>query len=607
MVSGGLAATDSLDAVVVVADKGVVVSRKDEVKIEDGDEIPQVINRIPGLALTDYGSYAGLKSVSLRGLGSANTAIYVDGVRVSNVQSGQADLGFLDMGTFSSMSVDYAQNSLSFSTSAPVFSAGKRFNAGAGLSFGSFGTWIPKARIEYKISDKVSARLTASWLTTDGDYEFTDYDGNKADRENNDMEQLRAGLDFYGNTGIGKWQAKAYYNDAERGTPGSITYLDADSRQNDRNGFAQFSLDRMNADFYEMNVSAKAAFDNLDYLYSYGTYEYRQKDLQLSSSHIFTITDWLKASLAEDVQWDGLDSTYGGEEYYEASRTSVQGAAALAFVFSRLSVNAAILYNGYFDSGNATEGADKTSRNVFSPSADFRLSLAKGLAVTGFARRAYRAPTFNDLYYPYMGNTSLKAEDSFLSDLGIEYSGTFAKDHHFKASVSGFHYALKNKITYAADPDDPTGYTWLPYNIGKVYNNGLDFLLELSRDAGEYSYGVTARYSYQHCVDKTPDSSTYGQQIAYVARNTYSITADAGWKGWKALLDYNLRAGRYDSYGKQDSWSTLDLSVRKSFSVGQVSLAAFVKAKNLLDEEYDVVRYYPMPGRSIIGGIEINF
>ena len=93
--TGAAEATDTLSAVTVVADRGVVVSRKDTIPFINSESVPQMLRRSSGVHIGDYGGLSGLKNVSLRGLGSAHTAIYLDGVRVGNVQSGQNDLSML--------------------------------------------------------------------------------------------------------------------------------------------------------------------------------------------------------------------------------------------------------------------------------------------------------------------------------------------------------------------------------------------------------------------------------------------------------------------------------------------------------------------------------
>ena len=149
----GAAVPDSLEASKVVADRGLVVSRTDTLQVNPLQDVSSTLQQLPGLYVGDYGSLAGLKSVSLRGLGSAHTAIYVDGVRVGNIQSGQADLGMLDFPSTGSIVADYAQNSLSFNTSRPVFDDDRDVAGKVRMSGGSFGTWRPHARVDYELSD----------------------------------------------------------------------------------------------------------------------------------------------------------------------------------------------------------------------------------------------------------------------------------------------------------------------------------------------------------------------------------------------------------------------------------------------------------------------
>lgn len=579
---------DTLQGVTVVADKGVVVSRTDTVSIQSFYDVTDVIQRIPGLALGDYGGAAGLKSVSLRGLGTAHTAIYVDGVRVGNVQSGQADLGFLDLTGFGSAIVDYAQNSLSFKSARPVFADGP-VSGQVSMRGGSFGTYLPSARLDFRLSDNVSLRASASGVVSEGNYPY----GDGLTRANNDISQLRAGLDLFGNFSTADWHVKAYYNTADRGTPGSSAYPSED-RQNDENAFIQGVLDKRFSSLYTMNLSAKAAYDKIFYQSAWGDSDYRQKEIQLNTSHGFRVNDWWKLSAAASFQWDGLSSTV-----YDASRTSVLVAASTAIRLDRFKADIAVEYDGSFDK-------DGLSRNSFSPSADLRFTVAEGLDIVGFGRRAYRVPTFNELYYVGYGNPDLKPEDAWLTDLGIEWHGDLAKGWQLSAKVDGFYNSLTDKITSAPSPDDP--YVWMPYNIGKVEAKGVDISAGVRHSGGLVDAGLNARYSRQDAIDKTPDSYTYGQQIAYVAKHTANINADAAVKGWRLDLCWNLRSGRYDSYGEMPSWNTVDLTLSKSFRLGNICrLVANISAKNLADCRYEMVRDYPMPGRSIIGGLSFSF
>ena len=580
--------SDTLHAVTVTADKGVVISRTDTLHITNTFDITGELHQVPGLQLGDYGGFAGLKTVSLRGMGSPHTAVYVDGVRVGNVQSGQGDMGMLDIENFSSAVVDYAQNSISFNTARPTFGQ-SRVTGKAEFKAGSFGTYLPAARIDLRLSQKLSLSVNAAGVISKGDFPVAD----GATRVNNDIRQVRGGVNLFGSMKDGDYHVKAFYNAAERGTPGSISWPSED-RQKDMNAYLQGVMKKSFSPLYTLRLSAKAGYDDIYYTSSWGDSQYGQTELQLNSSHVFSVNSWWKVSLAADIQWDKLASTN-----YSASRTTAISAVSTSFNLNRLSLNAAAEYSGYFDS-------DHKSRHAVSPSVDFRMRVIDGLDIVGFARRAYRVPMFNELYYVGYGNPDLKPEDAWLTDLGVNFHRQVSRTWNLKAKVDGFYNILSNKITSAPTPEDPN--IWLPYNIGKVRSIGLDLVTGADFTYGDWKGEMDLRYSYQSAVDRTPDSYSYGQQIPYIAKHTVTASVKASWKGYELNPRWVLKSGRNDATGNLADWNTLDLTLSKTFKLrGPLSLGINIAAKNLLDCRYELVSGYPMPGRSFIGGVEMKF
>ena len=262
--------SDTLHAVTVTADKGVVISRTDTLHILNTFDITGELHQVPGLQLGDYGGFAGLKTVSLRGLGSPHTAVYVDGVRVGNVQSGQGDMGMLEIENFSSVVVDYAQNSISFNTARPTF--GKSRIAGkADFKIGAFGTYLPTARIDLKISKKLSMSVNAAGIISKGDFPVADY----GRRANNDIRQIRTGVNLFGSMKDGDFHVKAFCSAAERGTPGSVSWPSED-RQKDMNAYLQGVMKKSFSPLYTLRLSANAGYDDIYYTSSWGDSRYGQ-------------------------------------------------------------------------------------------------------------------------------------------------------------------------------------------------------------------------------------------------------------------------------------------------------------------------------------------
>lgn len=579
--------TDSLNAVTVTADKGVIISRTDILSVKNSFTITDVLLQSPGLHVGDNGGLSGLKTVSLRGMGSAHTTIYLDGVRIGNMQSGQNDLGMLGLENVKYATVDYAQNSVSFTTARPIFLNGPVAGK-ASFSAGSFGTWIPSLRLDFRLSDRISLSANAGGTFSKGNFTYSD----QQVRTNNDLKQMRAGVDLFGSMDNGEYHVKAVFNGAERGTPGPTDWP-SDDRQKDMDTFIQSTFSKKFSPLYTLRLSGKGSYDSIYYTSTWGDSQYDQSELQLNSAHDFQIKPWWKLSAAADLQWDDLKSSV-----YEAARTTVFTAIASSFITERIAANLALEYNGSFDKSALV-------RHYLSPSVDIRYSIIKGLDIMAFGRRAHRVPTFNELYYVGYGNPDLKPEDAWLTDIGLDFERSVGEAWSIRAKANAFYNRLTNKITSAPTPEDPA--IWQPYNIGKVRSTGIDLTGGFTHE-GTAVCSFDAKYSYQSALDITPDSYTFGTQIPYIARHTIILNGSIGWKGWELHPLWQLRAGRSDGAGDLPAWNTLDLVMSKSISFDRAgSLTLKFASRNIMDCRYETVSGYPMPGRNFLGGIEYSF
>ena len=591
LIMAGMAAAspaDTLSAAAITADKGVVVSYTDTVSSVGNVIITDVLNKLPGVQTNDYGGLAALKNVSIRGLGAAHTAIYLDGVQVGNVMSGQGDLGMYSLYDMEAVVVDYAQNSLSFSTARPVFAHGN-FSAKAAFKGGSFGTYLPYLSLGYRISDKVSFSVRGEGVFSKGDFKY----GDNLRRENNDIRQYRAGIDFFGRMDRGQWHAKAFWGGADRGTPGALSWPATD-RQKDNNAFVQGTFQKSFSDLYRLNLSGKASLDKIEYTSSWGDSRYRQAEAQLNSSHIFSVKEWWQLSLAASLRYDNLASTS-----YDASRLGVISALASSFRWKIFSASLAVEYDGFFDKA-------RLSRHSFSPSADLRLTPFEGFDIVAFVRRADRVPTFNELYYAGYGNPDLKTEKAWLTDAGFRWKKAAGRAVTINVGADVFYNDLRDKITSAPTPEDPN--IWLPYNIGRVRTLGTDATAAVSYSAGGWVLSARAKYSFTSARDRTEGSATFGDQIPYVPRHALTLSGDASWRNWGVEIVWNCRNGLKDAYAALPDWNTLDFSLRKSFNFRNFGpLTLSLTGRNVTSRRYFLVSDYPMPGVAIYGGLEIAF
>ena len=144
------------------------------------------VRRFAGTDVRDYGGTGGLKTVSVRNMGAAHTAISYDGVAVSNCQAGQIDIGRFSLDNVESLSLSVGQNEdmlqsarlyasagvLNIETSRPDFLENRKWQLLFQVKGGSFGLVNPYFRYGQQLGEKTVLSVDGDYLRSDGQYPF---------------------------------------------------------------------------------------------------------------------------------------------------------------------------------------------------------------------------------------------------------------------------------------------------------------------------------------------------------------------------------------------------------------------------------------------------
>lgn len=154
-------------------------------------------------------------------------------------------------------------------------------------------------------------------------------------------------------------------------------------------------------------------------------------------------------------------------------------------------------------------------------------------------------------------------------------------------------------------------FIWSMVNLGKVDIRGVDVTAQgLFRLHQDWQFRLSGNYTYQRALDVTSDepgtaeSLTYRHQIPYTPRVYASGTAALStpwgelsyallYSGKRYALGQNIAANRLDPYTDHS------LTYRYDRSWGKHSAALLVECLNLADKNYEIVKNFPMPGRSL--------
>jgi outer membrane cobalamin receptor len=597
-------------------------------------ELSEAVSRFSGVMVQDYGGIGGLKTVSVRSLGSQHTAVSYDGITVTDAQRGQVDISSFSLDNVESVSLVIGQaddifhparmyasaGALNIRTSEPVFTDRPRH-----LRFkvrgGSFGLFNPSARYEQKLGRALSLSTHAEWLSAGGDYPFTLRNGRivtKEIRRNSDIQSLRTEANLYGRfANGGTLQAKAYWYDSERGLPGPVILYTTRSRERlrDRNFFTQVHCRAPLSGTLTWQALAKynytySLYHKTDAQYADGFTEDRnaQREYYASAGLRFAPASPWSASLSSDVSHTSLASNV--VEALAPTRLTSLTALAAQFRNTRLTVTASLLATLMRD--EVKQGNRPADRRRLSPavSLSFRPLADNALRLRLSCKDVFRVPTFTDLYYIRMGNTNLRPEKAMQFNAGLTWAGRIPSlARHVTLSADGYYNRVTDKIIAL-----PTMYVFKMMNTGRVAITGADVNAEAECPLGAaFLLQLSSSYSYRHAVDVTdPDEKTYGHQIPYTPRHsgTASVACENPWvnigymltlTGVRYVLPQNTAANRTGGYAEHT------LSLNRTFPFRACHMRLQAEVLNVANRTYDVIRYYPMPGRSCRISLSIQY
>ncbi|MDR1342729.1 MAG: TonB-dependent receptor [Prevotellaceae bacterium] len=645
-----------IEEVVVVANRyrEVIPSQRlagEKLEALSSFSVADAIRYFSGVQIKDYGGVGGLKTVDIRSMGTNHMGVFYDGIQLGNAQNGQIDLGKFSLDNIEEISLYNGQKSEIFQpakdfgsagtiylrTRRPRFAKGETARVKALLRVGSFDLVNPSVLWEQKLGDKLSASLNAEYISSSGKYKFRYRkvlrDGSvawdtTAVRQNGDIRSVRVEGGFSGYVPQGKWSAKAYFYDSERGIPGAIVsnVWKRWQRQWDRNFFAQGSFQKQLARRYEVLVNLKYASDRMRYLNPDTTLMYidntfRQQEVYASVANKFAILPRWDVSLSADYQWNSLDASL--QNFVFPQRNTALAALATAFELGGLKAQASLLGTFVADRTTRTGAAASSPKFAdkleytpaafasYQPFAEVK-SLAP-LTLRAFYKRIFRMPTFNDLYYTDIGNVFLRPEYTTQYNVGAQYEARYAATgagalEYFQLRADAYYNEVTDKIV--AIPKGNGQYRWMMMNIGYVEIRGVDVSGQTSwRLPRSFALSVNLNYTFQKAqdfsnpADNRPPAGTYGGQIAYIPWHNGSVVANVRRKSWSVSYSFIYVGERYHNSSNilanhEQPWYTHDLTIGKEVALRKVKAKISAEVNNLLNQYYDVVLNYPMPGRN---------
>ncbi|MFV0565072.1 MAG: TonB-dependent receptor plug domain-containing protein [Flavobacteriaceae bacterium] len=586
--------------------------------------VADALRYFSGVQLKDYGGVGGLKTINVRSMGSQHTGVFYDGVQITNAQNGQVDLGKFSLDNMEAVSLYQGQrsdlsqsakayasaNSLYLKTISPKFTADKNYNISAKMKSGSFGVVNPSVNADYKINKALSLRFSTEYLNAHGRYKFRYANGSydtTAVRNNADIEAFRLETSLHGKGKQSQWYVKYYHYDSERGLPGAIVanVFKRPQRLWDRNNFVQGEYKQQVNKNYTLVVRGKYGKDFSRYvdpeiITTEGELDnrYNQEEFYVSVVNTINILPFWKLSLASDLQQNTMDANLYRFSY--PKRYTMLNVLATDFNFERLNIQANVLSTKVDESVLYYEAATDVNKLTPTVMLSWQPFNYEKFRLRGFYKKIFRMPTFNDLYYTFIGNTFLNPEYATQADFGFSYHPTF-KSVYFNIQANVYKAWITDKIVAVPGANL---FRWTMVNLGKVETTGVETNIKTKATLGqEWNISSTLGYTYQKSIDLTKGNSAYGDQIPYIPLHSGSFTAMLDYKNLQFNYSFIYTGERYSQKANINSnylqpWYTHDLGAAYTFNIHNNQLKAGLEVSNVFNQQYAVIKNFPMPGRS---------
>ncbi len=550
--------------------------------------IAEMIQRAPAVEVSAYGPAGSLATPQVRGSSAGQVLILVNGRRINDAQNGQFDLNNLPIAKEEIERIEILRGSASALYGADAMGGviniltktpSEKPQTKASVSYGRFDTgqfslshrWKPGA-FRYGLS--VSREKSDGYRT------------------NSDSEAWIAGGELGYEVGPrSEITLGARYIGKEVGLPGTLTFPDPDDRQKDKIWLLDVGYRGQITPRFKLNV--KGFHNNYRNTFdagSQGILSAGESSLHKSMATggdlqgIWAIGNTHVLTGGGEIIEDRLDSTLIGTEKATRGAFYAQDEWEIVRTLAATYGLRWDFHSIYEDQLNPRVGI------LWRLPAAFRLRASVG--------RSFRAPTFNDLYWPASGytegNPNLQPEKAWAYELGLEKN--FGKVAVGKAA--GFYRDVKDLINWAAGPD----FVWRPSNISSAKIWGAELEMTFYPFKG---LAIPLNYSYLY-----PRDESTGEPIPSKPKHMVNLAIEY-------LTSFGLKTnvkGRYVQYYLSDTstlnldYFVLDARLAYGFKIHQeVSGEAFLSLTNALDREYQTVEGYPMPPRSLNGGLSLAF
>ncbi len=555
--------------------ENVTVITRAQIESAPAKSVEEVLAQYTGLDIRRRGSNGVQADISLRGSSFEQVLILVNGIRMSDSQTGHNSMNLpFDLASVERIEVIKGPSARSFGQNAyaGVVNIITRPSeeervviSGSGGDFGSYSLGLGASFGNEKVSNFIQFNTSSS----EGYRYNTDYKINNIYYQN-EIALQNGKLKFQAGIQEKKFGANGFYatpsaSDQYEETQASIVSVGLNQN------FSSFKLNsniywRRGQDMYEYIRNKPEIYRNMHIGNNIGA--------ELNGTYQSGLGT---TGLGVELRKEFLASNNLGHR--ERFITQLFLEHHFSFIQNKLNVSPGISWANYAEEGN-----------FFYPGLDVGFDLTEHHKLYGNIAKVNRIPTFTDLYYvskTETGNPNLKPEHALAAELGYRY-----QKNNFVGKISGFLRNSDNSIDWVKQN---LNEIWRAENMGEVDTKGIE--VELSQHFDSFVKSYSLGYTFLESKNSQPQNLMSRYVMENLKHQFVAKMENQFFKNFTSQLIY-----RYNERVTTGSYQTLDEKLSYDFR----NLNLYILINNITNTDYTETFGIPMPKRWFHVGFTYN-
>ncbi len=541
--------------------------------------IADPLDKLTSVTITSYGTLGAAQDLHIRGSSSEQVLVMVDSRPVNDPRTGLTELYQISPDEIERVEVIKGPASSVYGSSAIggvvnviTKKPSKKPKTVIESSFGTFKTFHESLSTSATFNN-LGYRLFYAYDSSVGDRDNSGYLSNDWNAKLNYEISEKNNIFFNG----GYFQSRV-------GAPGSVFAPQVDDHQRNFINFMDLGWD---AELFEGANLSLRGYQNTGRLEFEEGYDPLVKTSSWSRVRGITVKydqlffDVYKIIAGFDGKDNKMNASNSGKHRYVVRSPFVQNEVAL---WDKVFLNFGARWDDYSNFKKEPTQNAGVSLKVHDY-VKLRANYAKG----------FRAPTFNELYWPFdgwtEGNPRLSPERSW------SWEGGMDMDFPNGLSFKGTYYTnkMKDLINWAPGSD----WVWRPTNINSAKIDGVEFnavmplLKHLKADAG---------YTYTNAMDTVLD-----RYLIYRPKHKVDLGLSYEYKGFYVRLSGQSLGRRYvDTSNSEVLKADFITNLETQYRINK-NLTTFLSIDNIFNKKYQRILGYPLPGFDINCGVKCEF